>query len=184
VNCNVAKDGMLHASEADLRGRYVADMTELVSVGDRIHATVLSVDGQAGRFTLSRRASEPEPRRQPAARERMASADRAPEFPALAAAPVRKAPLVAAPIVEPAAEPAVEPAVEVRSRAVGDAILHAADEEVATEAPDVEAEALPSLSAAAILRGTQRVPQPQPAPMEVLLTKMIRGKVHTLYKMP
>lgn len=178
MNCNVAKDGMLHASEADPRGRYVADMTELVSVGDRIHATVLSVDGQAGRFTLTRRASEPEPRRQPAARERTASADRAPEFPALAAAPVRKAPLVAAPIVEPA----VEPAVEVRSRAVGDAILHAADEEVATEAPDEAA--LPSLSAAAILRGTQRVPQPQPAPMEVLLTKMIRGKVHTLYKMP
>lgn len=171
VNCSVAKDGMLHASEADPRGRYVADMTELFCVGDRIQALrVLSVDGQAGKFTLSQRVHEPEPPRPAAAREHKAPAHRAPEFPPLVAAPEGKEPL------------AVEPSVESRSARVGgDAILHADEEPML----DLDAKASPLPSAAAVVLGTQSVPALQPAPaMEVLLTKMIRGKVHTLYKMP
>lgn len=163
VNCSVAKDGMLHASEADPRGRYVADMTELFCVGDRIQALrVLSVDGQAGKFTLSKRVHEPEPPRPAAAREHKAPAHRAPEFPPLVAAPEGKAPL------------AVEPTVESRSASANEEPM-----------PDLDAKASPLPSAAAVVLGTQSVPALQPAPaMEVLLTKMIRGKVHTLYKMP
>lgn len=56
VSCGVSKDGLLHAREADADGRYVSDVTSLLKPGDELTLRVLSVDSEAGRFTLTRRA--------------------------------------------------------------------------------------------------------------------------------
>lgn len=50
VDIGAAKDGMLHVS--DISNSFVANITDVISVGDKISARVKSVDAPAGRFAL------------------------------------------------------------------------------------------------------------------------------------
>lgn len=54
VSCGVSSDGLLHACEADADGRFVQDVTALLRTGEALALTVLTVDVEAGRFTLTR----------------------------------------------------------------------------------------------------------------------------------
>lgn len=55
VDVGVAKDGLLHASEADSAGAYVRDLTSMLTVGDRIEVLVASIDKDRNKLTLTRR---------------------------------------------------------------------------------------------------------------------------------
>jgi len=156
VDAGVAKDGLLHASEADPAGAYVRDLSMILRVGDRLHELVVkSVDESTGKFTLTARVERPRatpPSHTPVAVEAI-------DVQAVARAPIGEA------TVEEAANLAV--AVEEQEPSV---------EEVPMK--------VTKPSAAAILRGDQR-PEPEPPkPLDVVLTRMCRGKRLTLYRMP
>lgn len=59
VDIGAAKDGMLHVS--DISNSFVANITDVLSVGDKISARVKSVDSAAGRFALIMKDENAEP---------------------------------------------------------------------------------------------------------------------------
>jgi len=76
VDIGAAKDGMLHVS--DISNSYVANITDVVNVGDSIEARIKSIDAVAGRFALIMKDESAEPAARPprsSARQPRAKAD-------------------------------------------------------------------------------------------------------------
>jgi len=101
VSCGVSKDGLLHACEVDADGRYVSDVTSHLKPGDELTLRVLSVDAEAGRFTLTRR-SQHDARHSPQAdRSRLSRRTEHTERPARQVRPTPTAAPTAAPTTAP-----------------------------------------------------------------------------------
>jgi len=165
VRCGVAKDGLLHAREAHATGGWVDNLSDIIAVGDRLDLRVISVDPESGKFTLSRRGvgqtaphGSPPPSTPTASREQ---ADVLPSHVSSRAAAEGRTSAAVAETEEP--EP---PAIRV------------------TDQGNEEASAGHAPLASQVVLGVEAPPPPPPSPPEVVLTRKLRDRVLTLYKMP
>lgn len=154
LDFGVAKDGLLHFSEADQDGRFMGDLNEIFSVGETLTVTVLCVDAHAGKFTLTRRAPLAV-----APRSELQSQETHEEAPK-----VRER------------QPNVHEATMTSANAPAEAMAEAV--------PEPRSDARVEPTAAAVLSGEQRPAPAPPAPLAVVLTKQLRGRTLTLYAMP
>ncbi|WP_085522899.1 S1 domain-containing post-transcriptional regulator GSP13 [Tuberibacillus sp. Marseille-P3662] len=76
VAINENQQGLVHISE--ISHEYVKDINEHLSVGDSVNVKVIKIDEDAGKVSLSIRATQPKPQSQskPPKREKQQSADK------------------------------------------------------------------------------------------------------------
>lgn len=197
VDVGVCKDGLLHVSEADIGAFRVADLREHLKVGDTLRVRVKSIEEACARFALTCRA-EPPPRREteprPDSQRAAAQGWRARPLPDKATDAAQHSRAVEASRLERLWKGAEhQRSAEAERRAAG-AARHAEEERKRDRLAAIEAEerfasaeahrlaaSLPT--AAEALCGTP-LPPPPPPPLEVVVSKVIHGKVRHLYKMP